>query len=669
MCGIAAIWSWSHREIPFIQLATMAKAQRHRGADGQGYAVWGYGKNRSWPVVWQGAPTASPEVGVPSLRLGMAHNWLAIQDTSSAARQPMTVGSQRYWIVFNGEIYNFVELREDLVAEGFTFISSSDTEVLLALWQKLGPKALDRMRGMFAFLIYDVEEETLWAARDRFGIKPLYYAVLPGNTGIVLASEFRGIHASGLVPRKWNELAVEAFLAAGINKPGEVVTFFEGVCELPPGGLLRIRSDNLILKRYYRLPPIESPALGAEVSSELRNRFIEVIRLHLRSVREVGTCMSGGLDSTNLASAISQVLGDQVGHFKAFTIGSRRNPDFELARLASRQIGFQHYTVSPPKVINLADLVDMIVACETPNHVWGPMNQYLLLRYILTRHSLHVVLDGQGGDEVFSGYAWFYPVLEKFVSASFGREAATSFQASHYEKLPFPRPLLHSFYQRFFSRRKWIEAMEGGALAGLGRSLEEVMAWEPVNYYLNDEMDWAGFRDREFYRRELQFLLRQEDRLAMWFSIESRVPFLDHTLVEWVGRLSPKFLMHEGYLKYPLRTLFPELPAEIRFNVVKRGFWESYSSLPYFGYLARVALRRSEGISRWIRNPASLDKLSTGALWRFFQMAVLFEAGSKEEGQVWAHDLLKGVPLGALTIYPWLQRVQRRARSALGRFR
>lgn len=659
MCGIAAIWNWSEREIPFRQLSAMAKAQMHRGPDGHGYAVWGHNRKLNWPIDWRGPNATLPSIELNSIRLGLAHNLLAIQDTSPAARQPMTVATERYWIVFNGEIYNFIELREELIDEGFNFRSSSDTEVLLTLWQRLGPKALDKMRGMFAFIIYDRDEDVLWAARDRFGIKPLYYALLPGDQGLIFASETRAIHASGLVRRSWDELTVKAFLAAGINKPGEVNTFFDGVNELPPGCLLRIGPGKIAMERYYQLPRAENPTVGSEALPELRSQFLDVVKLHLRSAREVGTCMSGGLDSTNIASAIHQLLGDRVADFKAFTIGSHSNGDYQLAQLASRQIGFQHQTLDSPDVIQPNELVDMVVACETPNHVWGPINQYLLLRYISTHRDLHVVLDGQGGDEVFSGYAWFYPVIESYFRQVFGREEADSFQASHYSKPAYPLSMLKSFHQIFFSRRKWIESFDGGAMASLGCSVDEVMEWAPVNYYLNDELDWPSFREREFYRRELQYLLRQEDRLAMWFSIESRVPFLDHKLVEWVNTLSPRFLMHDGYLKYPLRVLFPELPSEVRFNVVKRGFWENNSTVPYFDALARAALRYSAELRKWVRDERLLNNISQDALWRFFQMAALMEASTKEEGRVWTADLLKKVSRDRRAAHPWFERVGR----------
>ncbi len=144
MCGIAAIWDWGGRGTRFPSLAAMARAQVDRGPDGHGYAVWGPNRRAGEPAVWLGPNSSAAKVATEDIRVGLAHNWLAIQDTGSGARQPMTIEPQRYWIVFNGEIYNFVELREALVGDGFHFRSSSDTEVLLALWQQQGRGALRR---------------------------------------------------------------------------------------------------------------------------------------------------------------------------------------------------------------------------------------------------------------------------------------------------------------------------------------------------------------------------------------------------------------------------------------------------------------------------------------------------------------------------------------------
>jgi asparagine synthase (glutamine-hydrolysing) len=278
------------------------------------------------------------------------------------------------------------------------------------------------------------------------------------------------------------------------------------------------------------------------------------------------------------------------------------------------------------------------------------------------------VLNGQGGDEAFSGYAWFYPVVERFVRETYGPDFASEFQRAHVGRPSFPRSSLENFYRIFFSRRRWIEAVDGGALACLGVRIDDVLGWAPVNYYLNDELDWSGFREQEFMCRELlPLLLRQEDRLAMWFSIESRVPFLDHTFVEWVGKLSPTFLMQDGYLKYPLRVLFPDLPPEVRYNVAKRGFWEHHSQMPRFRHIARHVVLRSPFLSQRIHDVKAVDRLSTDALWRLFQLAILVDVGSREDAVRWVAELRKGLPRLMRKSPPWMRRVHQRAGSVLDR--
>jgi asparagine synthase (glutamine-hydrolysing) len=640
MCGIASIWNWSGAAIPSIRLYAMSKAQQHRGPDGHGYAIWNYPAESHQPSLWYGTVQETPDLHLETIRIGLAHNWLAIQDISPKGRQPMTFESQRYWIIFNGEIYNFLELRDNLRQAGIEFASSSDTEVLLALWCQGGPAVLSQLRGMFAFVIYDCEQDILWAVRDRFGIKPLYYAILPGQTGIVIASEFRGIHASGLIPRRWNESVVKAFLAAGITKPGETITFFEGVYELPPGCLLEVHPGQVQMRRYYDPPRINSPALGQEGLPELRKRFLEVIELHLRSLREVGTCMSGGLDSTNIAYAISQILGEQAARFATFTIGASESDDVVLASQVAEFAGLQHHVLVSPEVMNLDTLVDLVIACETPSHFWGPINQYLLLSQIHTEYGLHVLLDGQGGDEVFSAYPWFFPFIDRFVRDQHDQETADLFHASFYAKPPFPEALLRIVQQMFTSRRGWLRIHASGAIQALGVTVDEVLEWEPVQYYLPDDPDWAGLYDQEIYRRVLPYLLRQEDRIGMWFSIENRVPFLDHEFANFVIGLDPLFLVGQGYLKYPLRLLFPEIAEPIRFNRKKRGYWENHSNVPNLLPIVQTALRCSETLSALLPNPHVINELKPLALWRLFQMVVLDAGDTREDGTNWLKKIL-----------------------------
>jgi asparagine synthase (glutamine-hydrolysing) len=619
MCGISAAWAWSDSGIAFARLRAMVGAQAHRGPDGRGFAAWTLPRQRR-PLRWASADAdaAPPEWG--RFRLGLGHNLLAIQDASSSALQPMASADGRYWIAYNGEVYNFPELRDRLVTDGSVFRTLTDTEVLLELWARHGSDALPELRGMFAFVLYDSHLDTLWVARDRFGIKPVYYA--PLVDGIVLASELRGIHASGLVPRRMREDAVRSFLAAGVNKPDDSATFFEGVLELPPGCLLRVRPGELRTQRYYSLPSVGGTLAGEEAKNELRRRFVDTVALHLRSTREVGACLSGGLDSSNIACAVALQLGDAKTAFQAFTIGRPDSLDAALARETAAGLGVRHHLVHAPPSVPPPDLADMVRALETPNHTWGPINQYLLLRAIAADHHLSVLLDGQGGDEVLSGYPWFVPSVCAYVGERFGVAAGEALRQACARRAPMPAAPLRIAQAIYASRRRWIEVFDGGAVRALGVTREDVAGWAPVQYYLNDDLDWNGMRCQQIFRRELAHVLRHEDRLGMWFSIECRVPFLDHELVEFMGELDPRFLFKDGYAKYPLRKLFSELPEAVRLETRKTGYWESYSEMPPLADFTAELIEACPVLKSLVprRDRLALEPL---AAWRFYQVAVL----------------------------------------------
>lgn len=623
MCGITAIWKWSGEGFQVRALIDAVRSQAHRGPDGQGVAVWA--EPNQPPSVWRGLNQQYPRLQPTTAKVGLGHNWLAIQDLNDEARQPLTLGSGRYWIVFNGEIYNFPELRARLTAAGQHFRTVSDTEVLLALWKRYGRDCLGLLRGMFAFVVYDRVEERMWAVRDRFGIKPLYFALLPGGAGILLASEIRGIHASGLISHRLDESATRAFLACGINKPSETETLFEDIRELPPGRFLEIRAGEITERTYYRLAPPGGFDLSEdEAISELRDRFMESVGLHVRSNRRVGFCLSGGLDSTNIAFAAARSRSAE--EMTAFSFGNPESPDLALANLAARHLPFRQAVFSPPEKVSLEDLTDMIRACELPNHTWGPINQFWLMRRIQSETGVPVLLSGQGGDEVFSGYPWFFPLLHRRYAEYASPEAAAELLAAFQSKAPLPPVPLIAACRMYLSPPAWLEIHGDGALGALGTDAPEVLDWEAVNFYLNDEVDWSEFRERTFYRRELQHLLRQEDRLGMRFSIEARTPFLDHQLVEFIGEIPPEVLVSKGFLKFPLRVLFPEIPPEIRFSTRKFGFWENHATVePRLLETMRSVCLDSGRLRDFVGDRRAFERLGSFALWRFFQIAILGE--------------------------------------------
>lgn len=629
MCGIIGIWNRQDSDISSNNLFSMLQAQKHRGPDGQGVVLWGVDKYKDYPFLWKGKDTPPVDMQI-RLRLGMGHNLLSIQDAAENSRQPIVSKNQRYWLVYNGEIYNFIELRDELLLKGLIFETNSDAEVLLALWETYEAESLNMLRGMFSFLLYDTYKNTLYAVRDRFGIKPLYYARLPDNKGLSFASEIHTFFDSNLLQKSCREDALLGFLAGAVNKPDDSDTIYTDIQEIPPGNFLIVKEHEIQMKEYYRpvrLLHSEKKEIQTESQTiqELKNLFIDTVDIHLRSTREVGTCLSGGLDSTNIAYAIKRSLGENITAFKAFTIGNNQSMDSRLSEIAAGQLCIHHTNFNSPAIIQEHDIIDMIKTCEIPNHTWGPINQYYLLRNIKEESGVRVLLDGQGGDEIFSGYPWFFKLVYQNLIENGETAYAKEIETKFYQNPPLPREILDYATKIYFSKEGWISSFEGGALKALGLTKEELMRLNSINYYLNDELCWQDFYQKEIYRRELQHLLRQEDRLGMRFSIENRVPFLDHKLVECVATLPIKLLWKNGLFKYPLRNMFREIPNEIRNNVIKKGFWENHSNLTdSFRNTMVETILNSSILAPYIKDKEQIIKMEILALWRFYQIEILF---------------------------------------------
>jgi asparagine synthase (glutamine-hydrolysing) len=626
MCGISVVWSWAAPTSPESLLA-MVDAQRHRGPDGSGIAIWSEidgTPGRPARTHWTGAQARTRPAVAHGLRIGLAHNLLAIQDPGDAARQPMRDATGRYWLSYNGEIYNFPELRAELARDGIRCVTQSDSEVLLALWVRDGASMLPRLRGMFAFAVYDSEADVLWLARDPFGIKPLHIALLDGGAGLVAASEVRGLHASGLVARAWEPAAVRAFLAAGVNRPGPTDTCFAGVHEVAPGTVVRIRPNDVQVQRYFTLADVRADDARLDTIEPIREVFHRSVEVHLRSAREVGVCLSGGLDSANIAFAAAQRV--PRGALQCFTVGTPASRDVQLATAAAREMGVQHHRYESPGVVDMRDVVEMITACEMPNHTWGPINQFLMLRHIATEHGISVLLNGQGGDEALSGYPWFVPPLADALSQRDGVASGTALQNAYAAREPMAPPVLAAAQRMYHSRRAWMATFDGGACAALRCDPREILASAPVQYYLNDSLDWAATRRQQLTVRELPHLLRQEDRLAMWFSIESRLPFVDPEMVACSGTIDPAFLYRDGYAKYPLRVMAPELHAPLRWETQKSGYWATHSAMPPLATGTAALWDASSSLADAVGltiAPAAIASLAPFAAWRFFQILAL----------------------------------------------
>jgi asparagine synthase (glutamine-hydrolysing) len=397
MCGIAG-YHGLHADPALLE--RMNDCQQHRGPDGEGIV------------------TSGP--------CGLAHRRLSIIDVAHG-QQPMDTADGRYSIAYNGEVYNYLDLREELVALGRSFTTDSDTEVVLQAFAQWGPDAFDRFNGMFGLAIWDREEKRLTLARDHFGIKPLYVARVPAPHGegevLLFASEIKPILASGLYDKRVNERSVYRYLRFRAHEDG-TETFFDGIERLAPGEMLTADANGIQRRMFTRLKEellelahVQRPYDDA-AAAEYQQRLVESIRLRLQSEVPVGTSLSGGLDSSAVAVIINQLLGEG-DELSTRAVGTRQNTfsavfpgsinDEERYVDDVLEICTGHvdsHKILPTADEFKADLLDFIRTQEEPLISSGPYAQFQVMREA-TQH-VTVLLDGQGADEMMAGYIPYY---------------------------------------------------------------------------------------------------------------------------------------------------------------------------------------------------------------------------------------------------------------------
>lgn len=545
MCGIAGLlYKGVRREAAMSAVRRMITLQRHRGPDGEGFY-----------------DTTGASLG---------HCRLAIIDLSDAGHQPMSDADGRYWITFNGEIYNYLELAEELRGFGYRFHGQSDTEVLLTAYRHWGKTCLERLRGMFAFAIWDEKECSLFAARDRLGIKPFHYWA-DGNRQLAFASELKAL-LEFLPDRTANLTLARQFLALNLldHEPGE--TMVSGIMRLPPGHALVWRQgEGFKIWRYWELHVNDElhvmPEHSGRLIREFRQLFEETVSLHLRSDVPVGTCLSGGLDSSTIACVVNLEL--QRRRLKEKPSQYTFSACFEDPRLDERPYieavvdatGCQSHYVFPSGEGFVKDLEQLVWHQDEPVGGSGVYVQYCVAR-LAKENGIKVLLDGQGADEQLAGYRKFILVyLRQLLHAR-------SYVTAAREAIMFfcqPEILRTS---RFADARRYLY----GALP------ETAVLWPKGSYPARPSELGIGVSLGNRIKADLtQFslppLLRFEDRNMMAFGIESRVPFVDHKLVEWIAGLPASLRLSGGWTKLILREAFRGvLPELIRTRRSKLGF-------------------------------------------------------------------------------------------------
>jgi asparagine synthase (glutamine-hydrolysing) len=548
MCGIAGIVKLDPAEVvEEARLKRMRDVLRHRGPDGEGLWIEG-------PV-------------------GLGHRRLAILDVTGG-NQPMATEDGSAWIVYNGEIYNHPDLRLALERKGHRYRTRSDTETILHLYEDHGERCVERLRGMFAFALWDRPRHRLLLARDRLGIKPLYYACTEQE--LLFASEIKAILAAFQGRPRFNEAILPEFLATRFVAGEE--TFFRGILKLPPAQTLSWSlGEGMTRHRYWRLPMAvgEAPMTLEQEAEDIRGRLEATVRRHLMSDVPLGLFLSGGIDSSGLAALMAPMMGEPL---RTFAVGFHEAEADELlwARLAARAVGAIHreVVVSPTDFFNA--LPRLIWYEDEP--IAFPSSVPLHFVSQLASEDVKVVLTGEGADELFLGYnryrvtAWnerlgrWYQHLVPRVLREGARRAISGLPAaaSRYAGRTFlalgpePRTL---FFENF---SVFPTTLQHRLLADAGR----LAARDPYAVGLRFYQEAAGGSLERMSRADLQTylveLLMKQDQMSMSASIESRVPYLDHELVEHVVALPGSLKLSGWQTKAVLRAALSGLvPAPI----------------------------------------------------------------------------------------------------------
>ncbi len=559
MCGIAGILQMSRAEIPNLErrLGVMNTLLRHRGPDGEG--------------AWQHARRS----------VGFTHRRLSIIDLSTGD-QPMTDPAGN-WITYNGEVYNYIELREELGRDDFH--TTSDTEVILAAYRRWGADSVNHLRGMFSFALWDESQQELFCARDRFGIKPFYFTLV-GDT-FYFASEVKALLP--FVERIETDLeGFKDYLAFQFCLAGK--TLFKNIYELLPGHSLSIKNGALEIRRYwevyYELDWDHTPRFFEE---RLRELLPESVGLHLRADVPVGTYLSGGLDSSTVASLASlQANGDFAGFTGKFSF----SPDYDesaYARALAEWRGFSLHEIDITATDFIENIRKVIYHLDYPVAGPGSFPQYMVSQ-LAARHR-KVVLGGQGGDEIFGGYTrYLIAYFEQCIKAAIDGTINNGNFIVTYESIIPNLTALHNYKPML--QEFWREGLFGEMderyfrLINRAPLLEDEIHWNLLGDYSPFETFQTIFNghnvNRESYfdrmthfdfKTLLPALLQVEDRVSMAHGLESRVPFLDHPLVEFAATMPADIKFKDGTMKQVLKNAMrPVLPDVIVDRKDKMGF-------------------------------------------------------------------------------------------------
>ena len=599
MCGICGIINYENTPVLINSISEMMKIMKHRGPDDEGVYI-------------------SDNIGLGFVRL-------SILDLTPAGHQPMISDDGDYVLIYNGEIYNYIELRDNLKLKGHKFKSDSDTEVLLTAYIEWGEDVLNLLNGMFAFVIYNKKTKKVFGARDRFGIKPFYYKNT--NKQFIFASDIPTI--LGVVETKTepNEQIIYDYLVYNrTNHTNE--TFFKDILKLPHGHSILISEHGINIKKWYDLNENVSKLKLKPINSEdFFDEFSRSIKFQLRSDVEVGTCLSGGLDSSAITSVILSKNNNTLHSFSAIYNHGEKGDESEFINIYTDKKLKMHFT-KPNAEGLLKDIYKLHNAISEPIPNTSEYAEFKTME--LAKNHCTVILNGQGSDEMMAGYHYFYGYFFKELFLSF---KFTSFVKEIYYYLRTHKSLsglkyfLFSLNPRLFSKlkRNYLNKDFKSKFSKSSNSiLDTFYNAKTLNEFLIKHFEY-----------KFEHHLLWADKSGMYFSLETRFPFLDHQLVE--KTLASGITIKNGWTKHLLReSMKGILPEKIRMRADKMGFEtpeKNWFQSPEIKSLVKELLTTDKFKSRNYLDNLKVNKILTDyfnqdkynpVIWKWLSLEIWF---------------------------------------------
>ncbi|NMB98792.1 MAG: asparagine synthase (glutamine-hydrolyzing) [Thermoanaerobaculaceae bacterium] len=607
MCGICGLVGFNGKKQDYLKILKMNSTLKHRGPDDEGYLSFDLDKNQT--EIYFGNDTPQETIGrdflyspskslvqgkenLPNPILLFGHRRLSIIDLSPLGHQPMCNENGTIWLIFNGEIYNYIELKAELLEKGHTFVSKTDAETIVHSYEEWGERCVEKFNGMWAFAILDLKKKAIFCSRDRSGVKPFYY--FNDKKEFVFASEIRALKA--IRDFNHNEKIVWDYLVLRKTNHTEE-TFYKEIYELPPAHNIIVNFDGILtIRKYWECDYFgkqeEKIVSINEEANEISKLIEESIRIRLRSDVAIGSCLSGGLDSSTIVANVNRILSDGNQHQnfqlknlqKTFTAAynNKKYDESRFVEILKSKYQFDSKFVYPQKEEFLDDVGKLIQVQEEPFSSTSVYAQYRVMK-LARENGITVLLDGQGADELFGGYLNYFnnyliQSISKFKPQIFSKEIYYAISKRGVSPLSIFKGLLKEPIKAFFLNdtvniRKRIfkepRFIKKDFFNDYRKEVyTEAQELKKTLFSLNKKLQ------SDFCGGQLRALLRYEDKNSMAFSIESRTPFADDiNLIDRVVSLPSYCKISCGWQKFILRKASEKLlPKEICWRKDKMGF-------------------------------------------------------------------------------------------------